>query len=96
MVVSSLKDELDELKASQQFRSQLLTNNPHHCESCHHVHLKNHLQKQSKSPQKVHPTIIVTNERDRSPINKAKWDNLQRKINALRSENETLKKSLFE
>lgn len=44
--------------------------------------------------KRSHSRIVM--EKDKQAANRSKWENLQRKINALRSENESLKKSLFD
>ena len=70
----------------------------YHCESCDNLALKHVLIKKDKSPVKagVHSKVIVMNDRDKQVSNRNKWENLQKKINALRNENDILKKSLFE
>jgi hypothetical protein len=84
--------EVEELKASQVYPSQVYPpvhnydTHEHNCRSHLHLHQK---VRPERSPVKDnyvkgHSRLVVA-EKDKGGINKQKWDNLQRKISALRS-----------
>lgn len=99
VVVERLQLEVEGLKNSSMSQSELFRQYPQPQRGAPFFNEKSLLVVNDRSQvpdnmKRSHSRVIV--EKDKQVANRSKWQNLQRKINALRNENESLKKSLFD
>ena len=80
ILVEKLREEIEEMKASNQFKSNFYseihqnTHDHRHSMSPNANLSMNNLKKNDKSPSKgIHPKIIINNDRSRNDLNKQKW-----------------------